>query len=55
MGCGCNKSKSSTKVNSTSNSVNNGVKKASQSLPLVTVKKPVNGNNLQQRKISKRQ
>ena len=55
MGCGCNKSKSTTKVNSTSNSVNNGIKKASQSLPLVSVKKPVNGNNLQQKKISKRQ
>ncbi len=54
MGCGCNKTKSSTKVNSTSKTVTNQISKTSQSLPLVSVKKPVNGNNLQPRKISKR-
>lgn len=56
MGCGCNKSKSTTTVNSTSKKVDTSAaqKKVAQNLPLITVKPPTT-NIPAARKISKRQ
>jgi hypothetical protein len=57
MGCGCNKSKSTTTVNSTVKKVDTSAaqKKVAQNLPLVTVKPPQTTSIPAARKISKRQ
>jgi hypothetical protein len=56
MGCGCNKSKSTTTVNSTVKKVDtsSAQKKVAQNLPLISVK-PQTTNLPAARKISKRQ
>jgi len=56
MGCGCNKSKSTTTANSTVKKVDTSAaqKKVAQNLPLITVK-PTTTTVPAARKISKRQ
>jgi hypothetical protein len=57
MACGCNKSKSTTTVNSTTKKVDTSAaqRKVAQNLPLVTVKKPLTTTIPAARSISKRQ
>ena len=57
MACGCNKSKSTTTVNSTSRKIDTSStqRKVAQNLPLVTVKKTLTTTIPAARSISKRQ
>lgn len=57
MSCGCNKSKSTTTVNSTTKKVDTSAaqRKVAQNLPLVTVKRPLTTTIPAARSISKRQ
>ena len=57
MACGCNKSKSTTTVNSTTKKVDTSAaqRNVAQNLPLVTVKNPLTTTIPAARSISKRQ